>query len=365
MHVPRLRWRFWIGVALITIVGSMALISALARRMFSTNSDAIDTIYTGKTVDAGAFSTSQQFIALGRMMGNASDNAPYEISLWSVQNKRFLWSNRTDSALSLAFSPDSETLASDSHKGITLWRVKDGVRLRTLDSGEPEGTTIANKQVFQVSFSHDGGTIAATGPFKMWLWKMPEGVLLKTIDLSGCGISNSLSFSPDDRTLAIGCGEFNRAEKPDRSHYPILLWNVSTGTLMRRLEGHVTEVSALDFSPDGEVLTSGGGRSDGELRLWRVSNGSLLSAKKLAISISERISGYYSSIYTVAFSPDGQVVAYSGSDKKIYLMKVADRQVLKSLNGDGSSILKIAFSPDGGRLSSISARGAIQTWNAK
>jgi WD40 repeat protein len=362
MEAIKLKNKSWISGAMLAVVAGLTFTSVTILRTLGADSRPVNHINTGQRVDAAAFSTTQQLLALSRMVGNASDRLPYEINLWSAKDKRVVWSRRTDSALTLAFSPDSETLASGTHKGIALWQVKDGLLLRTLDSSEPEESGIANKQVLQVSFSRDGRTLAAAGLFRLWVWKMPDGILQKTIDLPECGMPKSLSFSSDGRTLAVGCGEFNRAETPDPSYYPILLWNLASGNLVRKLEGHVTEVSSLDFSPGGDVVASGGGGSDGELRLWRVSDGSLLGARKVDRGIRERIRGYSPSI-SVAFSPDGQTVAYGGADNKIHLLRVANRKVLRTFDGDASAILKIAFSSDGGTLSSITAKGSIQSWN--
>jgi WD40 repeat protein len=56
----------------------------------------------------------------------------------------------------------------------------------------------------------------------------------------------------------------------------IKLWRVSDGSLLRTLEGHTGPVTSVAFSPDGSMIVSGS--DDKTIELWRASNGKLLMA---------------------------------------------------------------------------------------
>jgi hypothetical protein len=90
----------------------------------------------------------------------------------------------------------------------------------------------------------------------------------------------ALALSSDGRTLAIA----NGVPIVGQSVGALSLWDLRTRMLVAKLPGHGERINALAFSPDGEVLASGGGqlefvpgRRDYSIRLWASPSGNALS----------------------------------------------------------------------------------------
>jgi dipeptidyl aminopeptidase/acylaminoacyl peptidase len=145
--------------------------------------------------------------------------------------------------------------------------------------------------------SPDGQTVA-TGDFdgELILWDVASGDPIHI--LSNGGEVRSLAFSPDSQMLASGGGGVD----PDST---IKLWRVSDGALLHTLFGHGIGVSSVDFSPDGAMLISSGTDVDYErsIRFWRTADGALLKTLDPVSAVS-----------SVAFSPDGATFVYGRVD---------------------------------------------------
>src|SRR5437660_672462 len=62
----------------------------------------------------------------------------------------------------------------------------------------------------------------------------------------------AISFSPDEKTLAIARGASEVAQRYGR----IELWDVETGKLRHVIKGFDGPVRSISFSPDGKTLVS-------------------------------------------------------------------------------------------------------------
>jgi WD40 repeat protein len=69
--------------------------------------------------------------------------------------------------------------------------------------------------------------------------------------------------------------------------------------------GHTDSVTSVAFSPDGSLIASGS--EDSTIKLWRVSDGALVRT----------LTGHTIGVYSVAFSPDGSLLASGGRDRTI------------------------------------------------
>src|SRR5215813_7996507 len=157
------------------------------------------------------------------------------------------------------------------------------------------------------------------------------------IQLGHSGRINAAAFSKDGRLLVSGGDD------------PIaIVWDVTTGRVLRRLIGNVNPVRAVAFSPDGRFILTGTGHADEHydarikkektLRLWDVSTGKDVN----------RFISAATAMSSVQFSPDGRLVLTVSEDGAAMLWNAATGTMIGRLFEHGAGPVSAAtFSPDG------------------
>jgi serine/threonine protein kinase len=112
----------------------------------------------------------------------------------------------------------------------------------------------------------------------------------------------------------------------------------------------IGSVFSVAFSLDGQTLASG--LNDNTIGLWRVSDGTLL----------RKLKGHEGWIESVAFSPDGQTLASGSDDCTIRLWRLSGVILICTLIGHTFEVNSVAFSPDGQTLASGSRDDTICIW---
>ena len=67
-------------------------------------------------------------------------------------------------------------------------------------------------------------------------------------------------------------------------------------------------------------------------------------------------------VLSVAFSPDGAMLATTSEDNTVKLWAVATGALLNTLEGHSDRVLSAAFSPDGNALATTSADATAKIW---
>lgn len=151
---------------------------------------------------------------------------------------------------SLAITRDGTRLASTCYKVAKLW---------TISSGSVINLNGHTDWVVGCAFAPGGGVLATASFDKtIKIWRVSDGLLLRTLT-GHSGQVRCCVFSPDGQYLASGAGDNS-----------IRIWRTSDWTTVHILTGHTSDIYAITWSPDGALIGSGG--YDLTARLWSTSS---------------------------------------------------------------------------------------------
>jgi WD40 repeat protein len=294
-----------------------------------------------------AVSPDGQTIAFGVQTGTVA----YAVKLWSLASRQVtatVNANGADGITSVAFSPDGKQLAAADLAGtVRLWDVAS-VSGPPLLLGNLSGH---RAPILHIAFSHDGATLASAGEDgTIVLWDT-RGVFVDGL----ANASDALAFSPNGKTLAVSTIVSR--------HYVIALYGMPAKKLAGVLP--VNGVAALAFSPDGKTLAVASANMPGDpVELWNVATRQMTG---------QFTTGFTSRINSIAFSPDGTLLAASGfKDTTMQVWSTAQLTRVASFSVTqhsqyaaqvGGGVFQLAFSPDGRLLAVAGTDGMIRTFS--
>jgi WD40 repeat protein len=270
------------------------------------------------------------FSARGELLVSSSRDK--EIKLWDVQSGQEVhaFQMRSVDMANIDISIDRNLLAS----GEAIWDLESMQEIHTLERGNPLPASVA--------FSPDGSVLAlGVIEQQITLWDVASGQPFFTFERQDENRTKRMDFSPDGELLAVGVIDgtvrlldVSSGEIVKVLHYPgetdihdlafspdgnylatggrvpaVVLWDVASGEVVRTF-GLTDNSTSIDFSPDGKILATAGGR-EFEVRLWDVESGTLLETLPHGDQIAY-----------IAFSPNGNLLAVPCFDSNIYLWEI-------------------------------------------
>ena len=160
----------------------------------------------------------------------------------------------------------------------------------------------------------------------------------------------TVAFSPDGKQLLSS--SFDKTLK---------LWDLTSGNLVREFKafhekdfpkGHQEEVFTAAFSPDGKFLASGSGGLERVVKIWNVSDGSVvrdLANPSIKIDAKLPAMSHPGWIYHLRFTKDGKLITVGDAPKNQGYLAVWNPQDGKLLYADTQpigSFFSLALTPD-------------------
>ena len=134
----------------------------------------------------------------------------------------------------------------------------------------------------------------------------------------------------------------------------IKLWELTSGNLLRTLEGHRERVFTVAFDPAGTTLASGSG--DHTVKIWSVVSGNVIRS----------FSVHRGAVNSVAFDPSGRLLATGSDDQTVKLLEPVSGKVRRTLEAHTATVVSVASlnSPSFFASKGEWPDNTIRLWNA-
>jgi WD40 repeat protein/class 3 adenylate cyclase/energy-coupling factor transporter ATP-binding protein EcfA2 len=356
------------------------------------------------TLDVGTGRLIGSPLSVGDQVADALDLSPDGrlLAASSFDGSVFVWDRQTGTVLGtplqadtspvgdVGFSPDGRALVTSHLRSAVVWDLSGGHVLgaplgeptdvttnvafsadgRWLVAGQLDGDTVVyDATTHRVARRIDGETVVSALAVHPDAKLVAIGTIdgqVRLVDIeTGAAMGSPLdvgsaavwqvAFSPDGRLLAVdvdpnGAGEEFFAQQRQGE---IQLWNVETRRRVgRAIVPGAGSVFSVAFSPDGALLATGGG---GRLELWDVASQDRRGTLMRVVD---------DGVLSVAFDPTGRLVAAGGAIGPVHVRRVDDGSpAFPPLSAHTGYVTGTAFDPAGSLLATTSLFGDTRIWD--
>ncbi|MEM7712249.1 MAG: serine/threonine-protein kinase [Cyanobacteria bacterium P01_A01_bin.68] len=282
-----------------------------------------------------------------------------------------------DTVSSLAVSPDSKTILTNSIYGVKLWSLVTKQEISVFGAH--------NAKVNVVAINQEGTKFVSGSEDKtVKIWNLATGQEIRTLKGHTSGI-HALAISPDGKVLASG-GDDNSVK----------LWNLSNGQEIANFNSHNQRISSLAFDSVGKTIYSGS--FDGTIKIWdtdtrslvrtlqrkpskiysidfirksgSISNNSVIGSYNNHISMWNTdtgnkiltFRGHSQPITSIAVNPQKNLLASGSNDETIKLWNLNTGELLTTIKGHSGKVESLAFNHHGNILISSARDRTIKIW---
>jgi WD40 repeat protein/serine/threonine protein kinase len=300
---------------------------------------------------SGGFSPASNFyqkiptyLPLNTRSAQFSDNT---VRLWDLATGEQLriFKGHTNTITALSFSLDGKQVISASADAtIRVWDKESGHEERVL-SHTAQVLSIALHDDLLVASDYDFET--ATSHLILWNWR--TGQELRRFE-GQSDVIYSVAISPDGTQVLSGSGPSGPFSRSSGDN-DLVLWDLKSGAIVRRLRGHKDAVFHVVFEPNGRGAISSS--ADSTLIVWNLDDGGIRTIFR----------GHKTFAYTFALSPRGDCVFSASFDLSMILWDVERAQEIRRFYGHAGPVTTVQFLGDGRRVLTGSIDKNLRLWD--
>lgn len=300
---------------------------------------------------SGGFSPASNFyrkmptyLPLNTRSAEYSDNT---VRLWDLDTGEQIriFAGHTNTVTAVCFSPDGgQAISASADATIRIWDKGSGKTVRVLRHAT-QVLSIAICGHLLAATDYDFETAASH--LIVWNWQTGEEV--RRFDGQN-DVIYSVAFRQDGQQLLSASGPSGPFSKGSGNN-ELVLWDVESGAILRRLRGHKDAVFHVAFLPGGNRAISSS--ADATVMVWNLDDGSVRTVFR----------GHKTFAYTFAVSPQGDSVFSASFDLSVIHWDIERGQEMRRFYGHAGPVTTVQFLADGRRVLTGSIDKSLRIWD--
>ncbi|KAG0233891.1 hypothetical protein BGX31_004752 [Mortierella sp. GBA43] len=263
----------------------------------------------------------------------ASSSEDYTVRLWDMDTEdcRHVLRGHDGAVNMVIFSRAEDLISASDDYTIKLWNIDSGECIHTF--------TGHSDRVVRIAFSPKGDTMTSCSYDKTArLWSMETRECTHVLSEHTDWLK-AIAYSPQGNQVATACDDGT-----------VLLWDAATGECSQIMDVNTTYHPDVIYSPKSDHLAY----IDGEtVHLRDAKTGGPIHT----------FTGHTSSVTSIMFSPDGNMLASSSDDSAVKLWDTESGICWQTFNCRSGWANRVLFNPKGNQILATSGDMAVYLWN--
>ncbi|CAK9139464.1 unnamed protein product [Ilex paraguariensis] len=282
--------------------------------------------FKGRTNEKSKDVTTLDWNAEGTLLATGSYDG--QARIWNREGELMSTLNKHKGPIfSLKWNKKGDYLLSGSFdKTAIVWDVKTGEWRQQFE--------FHSAPTLDVDWRNDVSFATCSTDMMIYVCKVGENRPIKTF-AGHQGEVNAIKWDPTGSLLA-SCSDDSTAK----------IWSMKQDACMHDLKEHAKEIYTIRWSPTGpgtnnptQRLLLASASFDSTIKLWDAELGSIVHS----------LTGHRDSVYSVAFSPNGEYLASGSLDKCMHIWSVKEAKIVKTYKGSGG-IFEVCWNKEGDRI---------------